>query len=182
MDWVENAVRGVVVEAVHKMRGLFAVFRGDIDKKDLVQEGMQRALIMHQTYDDSRHKGQTVAPGRLPRPYSTWITLGVNRCLLDIWRKRPARRSAMPSPRRSRWSVHARRRPKTPACPGPTNRVDGSDEAVNAGGADVPGGEAGHAGDSGSKNGPFAALVGDGRRIAATSCAEPVRRPREIED
>jgi hypothetical protein len=77
----------VVVGAVHKKRGLFAVFR-DIDQKDLLQEGMMRAAIMHKTYDDRRHKGQTIAPGRLPKPYSTWITLGVNRCILDIWRKR----------------------------------------------------------------------------------------------
>jgi DNA-directed RNA polymerase specialized sigma24 family protein len=87
MVWHKDGVRRLVVEAVRKKRGLFSRF-DDIEEEDLVQEGMIRALDMHASYDEKRHKGKAAEPGKLPKAYSTWITRGVNYRLLDLWRKR----------------------------------------------------------------------------------------------
>lgn len=87
MELDEDGMRRLVAEAVRKKRGLFERF-DDVDEEYLIQEGMLRAIDMHASYDPKRNKGKEPERGKFPKPYSTWITRGVNFRLLDIFRKR----------------------------------------------------------------------------------------------
>lgn len=75
MEWSERRVRAIVREAVKKKLALFAAF-SDLSGDDLEQEGMTRAMAMHETYRPEKAE------------YATWITRGVNFCLIDLWRRR----------------------------------------------------------------------------------------------
>lgn len=72
----------IVTAAVLRKRRMFDAFpdiagrRNSIE--DLVQHCMPRALQMHDTYDAARSQ------------YSTWITCGVNRAILDYYKSRAA--------------------------------------------------------------------------------------------
>ncbi len=88
---VEQLIR-IVTAAVLRKRGLFDDFPDIAGKRnlveDLVQHCMPRALQMHETFDPSKTKPRKPLPdGRIPG-YSTWITCGVHRSLVDLYKSR----------------------------------------------------------------------------------------------